>query len=211
MSGGGATGGGFAFGGFALGGVAVKAAAVVTAVSVAGSVGYVGTKEVRHHRAPATRTPVTAVAPSQAKPRPASAGGAQRSAAATAKGKALAKGSARATSPTGSSRGKTAPGRVGKVSAKLTHSKAVTTKPTHPAKSAKTAAKPRPTKPGVVRSNQGQAKPAPRPVKAPQKKNPVAVTPKPKVVPATKHVEPATTKARPASATSPKGGNGKKP
>ncbi len=43
MSGGGATGGGFAFGGFALGGVAVKAAAVVTAVSVAGSVGYVGT------------------------------------------------------------------------------------------------------------------------------------------------------------------------
>jgi RNA polymerase sigma-70 factor (ECF subfamily) len=111
VSGGAATGGGFTLGGLALGGVAVKAAAVVAAVSVAGGVGYVGTKEVQDRRGPAKKTPVTAVAPPGAKPRPASAGGAQRSAATTARGKALAKGSARATSPTGSSRGTTAPGR----------------------------------------------------------------------------------------------------
>ena len=106
-------GGGFTFGGLALGGVAVKAAAVVAAVSVASGVGYVGTKEVQSHRNPTTKTPVTAVSPAKAKPRPVGAGGLQRSAPTTAKGKALAKGSARATSPTRSSRGPTAPGRTG--------------------------------------------------------------------------------------------------
>ena len=106
-------GGGFTFGGLALGGVAVKAAAVVAAVSVASGVGYVGTKEVQSHRNPTKKTPVTAVSPAKAKPRPAGAGGVQRSAPTTAKGKALAKGSARATSPTRSSRGPTAPGRTG--------------------------------------------------------------------------------------------------
>ena len=113
VSGGAATGGGFTLGGLALGGVAVKAAAVVAAVSVASGVGYVGTKEVRSHRDPAKKTPVTAVSPASSKPRPESAGGTQRQAATTAKGKALAKGSARATSPTGSIRGATAPGRTG--------------------------------------------------------------------------------------------------
>ena len=111
----GATGGGFTLGGLALGGVAVKAAAVVAAVSVASGVGYVGTKEVQSHRSPAKQTPVTAVSPASVKPRPASAGGGQRSATTAAKGKALAKGSTRATSPTGSSRGATAPGRTGTV------------------------------------------------------------------------------------------------
>ena len=48
-----ATGGGATLGSLALGGIAVKAAAVVAAVSVAGGVGYVGTKEVQSHRKPA--------------------------------------------------------------------------------------------------------------------------------------------------------------
>lgn len=107
------TGGGAAVGGLALGGLAMKAAAVVTAVSVAGGVGYVGTKEVQEHRKPQKPTPATLVSPVAAKPRPASAGGAGRSASANAQGKALAKGSARATSPTGKTRGTTAPGRTG--------------------------------------------------------------------------------------------------
>ena len=114
VGGGAATGGtGVTLGGLALGGVAVKAAAVVAAVSVASGVGYVGTKEVQSHRNPAGKTPVTVITPAATKPRPASAGGAQRQAATTARGKALAKGSSRATSPTGSSRGATAPGRTG--------------------------------------------------------------------------------------------------
>ena len=126
--GGAAAGGGFTLGGLALGGVAVKAAAVVAAVSVASGVGYVGTREVQDHRSPAKKTPVTAVSPATAKPRPASAGGAQRQAATTANGKALAKGSTRATSPTGSSRGTTAPGRTGTASGKAPLAQARSTK-----------------------------------------------------------------------------------
>lgn len=106
-------GGGLTFGGLALGGVAVKAAAVAAAVSVASGVGYVGTKELQSQRGPATKTPVTAVSPTKPKPRPSSAGGVQRKAVPGARGKALATGSARATAPTGSSRGSTAPGRTG--------------------------------------------------------------------------------------------------
>ena len=125
VGGGAATGGtGVTLGGLALGGVAVKAAAVVAAVSVASGVGYVGTKEVQSHRTPAGKTPVTAVTPAATKPRPASAGGAQRQAPATAKGKALAKGSSRATSPTGSSRGATAPGRTGTAPGAVKHTQA---------------------------------------------------------------------------------------
>ena len=129
-TGGAATGGGFALGGLALGSVAVKAAAVVTAVSVASGVGYVGTKEVRDHRGPARKTPVTDVTPASTKTRPASAGGAERSASPTARGKAHAKGSARATSPTGSGRGATAPGRTGSASRKAVGAKPNPTKRT---------------------------------------------------------------------------------
>ena len=108
--------GSIGFGGLAFGGVALKAAAVIAAVSVTGGVSYVGAKEVQSHRSPA-KTPVTASSP--AKPRPAAAGGAARSASTQSKGKALAKGSARATSPTGRVRGVTARGRIQRAAARL--------------------------------------------------------------------------------------------
>ena len=184
VSGGAATGGGgFALGGLALGGVAVKAAAVVAAVSVASGVGYVGTKEVQSHRSPAKKTPVTAVSPAAAKPRPASVGGAQRQAATTARGKALAKGSARATSPTGSSRGATAPGRTGTAPGRVTHAQARAAKQTsHPGKVARNQA----STPRVTRVPTNPT--SPRVKAAATRSGNASTTPaRPKAVPATKN------------------------
>ena len=164
VSGGAATGGGFTLGGLALGGVAVKAAAVVAAVSVASGVGYVGTKEVQDRRGPAKKTPVTAVAPAAAKPRPPSAGGAEQQATTTAEGKALAKGSKRATSPTGSSRGTTAPGRTGSASGKAAVAKTRAAKRASPGKAASAPASARqatkaPAKPASPQPTTGAASP----------------------------------------------------
>lgn len=79
-----AAGGGTTFGGLALSGVALKAAAVVAAVSVAGGVGYVGTKEVRSLRGPAEKSSTAAaVVPASAKVQ---AAGASRSASTTSQG-----------------------------------------------------------------------------------------------------------------------------
>ncbi len=173
-TGGAATGGGLAFGGLALGGVAVKAAAVVTAVSLASGVGYVGTKEVQNHRGPAGKTPVTAVTPTSTKARPASAGGAQRSASRTAKGKALAKGATRATSPTGATRGATAPGRTRTPSRRNVGAKASTTKRTvRPAKPVRKSA--------PVTAARARATAKPTPAKAPTSASTVKTAPAKKV------------------------------
>ena len=202
VGGGAATGGSFTLGGLALGGVAVKAAAVVAAVSVASGVGYVGTKEVQEHRNPAQKTPVTAVTPAGAKPRPASAGGAQRQAAATARGTALAKGSKRATSPTGSSRGIAAPGRSAKAGArgKLVRVRPATRAPIRSKASGKATAVPRATK--------SRAKATPPAVTSPQRSS-TTVSPKPAPVTKTAPVPKRTTTA-PGSRT-PAPGELKKP
>ena len=167
-----ASGGGLSLGGLVLGGVAVKAAAVITAVTVAGGVGYVGTKEVQSHRNPKQNTPVTAVSPTSAKPRPATAGGAGRSAAETSKGKALANGSARATAPTGSRSGTTAPGRRESapglaLKPRREPKRSVTQAPKRPV----TATTRRPAKPAgrpaqSIRTPETDAKPAVTPAKA---------------------------------------------
>ncbi len=207
-TGGAATGGGFVFGGLALGGVAVKAAAVVAAVSVASGVGYVGTKEVQDRRTPAKKTPVTAVAPAAANPRPASAGGAQRQAATTARGKALAKGSKRATSPTGSSRGTTAPGRTGTASGKAAVAK---TRATKRASLGKAASAKAPT----PRATKAPTKPASPPLKAGAARagSTSSTTARPTRTSPIKSTTTATTGKKQAAPASPgtKSGNGKTP
>ena len=96
--------GGMTLGGLALGGIAVKAAAVVAAVSVAGGVGYVGTKEVQDHRSPA-KPPAAHVS----KPAPTSS----PSETSAAKQAAVARRSAAAKSSARAKRGASAPGASG--------------------------------------------------------------------------------------------------